>query len=411
MAYIKPFRALRPTADYARQIASVPYDVVSTEEARGLAADNPLSFLHVIRPEIDVPEVQNIYDDSVYKKAEENFQHLLGKQYLVRENENCIYLYRLETETHSQIGIAACCSVDEYANGIIKKHEYTRKEKEDDRVRHMLSLQAHPGPVLLTFRSSEDLNSLIESSTAEEPLFDFTAADNIRHTLWKIEDPADSFVEAFRDIPNLYIADGHHRAAGAYRVREEMKQRNHAHTGEEEYNFFLCVMFPSDQLNIDAYNRYVSDLGVYSEQAFLDTIRQRCPVEETEQTEPQRKGEVRMYLNKKWYLIRMNELFTESRNNPVENLDLTVFESVVLTPLLQITDQRNDRRIDFVGGRGSDKKLSAMVDEHGGAAFTFYPISVDELLEVADADMIMPPKSTWFAPKLRSGLLVHTFEQ
>ena len=406
MATMRPFRALRPDQGAAEKIASVPYDVVDTKEAKKLAQGNDVSFLHVIRPEIDLPEGTDLYDDSVYERAKSNFDKLITGGHLVQEEEPALYLYRLSADGREQIGIAGCSSVDEYDNDTIKKHEYTRKAKEDDRVRHMLTLSAHAGPVLLTFRRTEMLHNLMQNEMERGPLFDFTAVDGVRHTIWRCRDPQ-KVEKAFTEVPALYIADGHHRAAGAGRVKQEMVRQGKPVTGSEEFTYFLTVSFPSDQLNILAYNRYITDIGGKTEEQFLTEVKKVFTVTKSGKTDPSQKGEICMYLGGAWYTLTKKGPGGET--DPVSALDLSQFQKKLLEPILGIMDQRKDDRIDFIGGEGSSTKLQERVDAHGGIAFTFYPVSVEELLAVADAEMIMPPKSTWFAPKLRSGLLIHQF--
>ncbi len=416
MVTIRPFRALRPVPEKVREVASVPYDTVDTTEARLLARDNPLSFLHVIRPEIDLPDTTDPYDDAVYAKGAENL-HLLVKKGIMRDEESpCMYLYRLSEAGWEQTGIAACCAVDDYEKGIIKKHEYTRKEKEDDRVRNMLALSAHAGPVLFTFRPTESIDALMRGHTDSpgaggpggiDPIYDFTADDGVRHRVWRIEGGED-LVEAFKSVPALYIADGHHRAAGACRVARQKGRLSE----NDECGFFLAVLFPSDQLRILAYNRYVNDLGTTDTAAFIRKLEKRFSVSRGERGFS-RKGRYGMYLDSEWYRLKPKattlDLLDTDSADPVSALDLTAFQRSLLEPVLGIADQRKDKRIEFVGGTDSAAKLERVVDERGGAAFTFHPVSVEELLTVADAGGIMPPKSTWFSPKLRSGLLVHRF--
>ncbi|ORC36300.1 hypothetical protein B4O97_06845 [Marispirochaeta aestuarii] len=407
MASIRPFKALRPLPEYAAKLASVPYDVVSTREARSLAEGNRYSFLHVVRPEIDLPDSVDIHDDAVYEKAAENFSALKTEGVLVQENEASLYIYRLEMDGREQIGIAGCCLVDEYDNDTIKKHEFTRKAKEDDRVRHMLTLRAHAGPVLLTYRRTEPLARLLEQESSGTPLFDFTAVDGIRHTIWRCENPA-QIQEAFREVPSLYIADGHHRAAGASRVKAHMLAQGISADGSEEFSSFLTVIFPSDQLNIFAYNKYVRDLGEKTPGELLSALKADFLVTPAGGGYPEARGEIHMYLESSWYRLAFKNPQTDS-TDPVSALDLSRFEKLLLEPILGIEDQRSSQRIDFEGGIGSPEKLAERVDREGGTAFTFYPVSVEELMRVSDAGMVMPPKSTWFAPKLRSGLLVHEF--
>lgn len=411
MAIIRAFRALRPVAEKAELVASVPYDVVTTEEARELAKGNPYSFLHVIRPEIDLPEGIDPYDEMVYKKARENMEKLITQKVLLEETESSLYVYRLTANGHSQTGVVGCLSVEEYDENIIKKHELTRKEKEDDRLRHMLATSAHTGPVLITFKNSMEIKELFEKNTLEEPLYDFTADDGIRHTIWKVKNTGE-MVKVFSEIPYLYIADGHHRAAGASRVQKEMFKRlsrsGKKVTGDEEFNYFLGVIFPSDELKIQPYNRYIRDLGSLDEESFLNRIRKIIRINESKNSTPKRKGIVCMYLRGKWYELVMPDNGYVN-DDPVGLLDLSIFQKLILEPILGIVDQKKDPRIDFIGGDGSIEKIKKLVDTKGGVGFSFYPVSIDELIAVADAGKIMPPKSTWFAPKLRSGLLIHRF--
>jgi uncharacterized protein (DUF1015 family) len=415
MTTIKPFKALRPIPDRASEVASVPYDVVDSNEARLMARGNPFSFLHVIRPEIDLPVSIDLYDERVYRKGAANLKSLIERGVLVDEDKPCIYLYRLVEDGREQTGITACCAVDDYDNDVIKKHEHTRQDKEDDRVRNMLALSAHSGPVLMAYRSSESIKAMMEaytrSSSPAVTLYDFTADDGVQHRIWRI-DGGGEFIDAFKTVPALYIADGHHRAAGASRVRREIARQRGALSGEEECNFFLAVLFPSDQLKNSPYNRYVSELGGLDPQNFLGALEKRFGIVEGG-PEPLRKGMFGMYLGSTWYLIEPKEeelaKIDARPEDPVFSLDLSVFERLLLEPVLGITDQRSDNRIEFVGGRDSVGRIERMVAERGGAGFTFFPVSISELLAVADAGKVMPPKSTWFTPKLRSGLLIHRF--
>jgi uncharacterized protein (DUF1015 family) len=408
MAVIRPFRALRPRPDRAADVASVPYDVVTTEEARVLAEGNPLSFLHVIRPEIDLEPGTDPHADSVYQRAAENLRKLRDDGVLVQEDESSLYVYRLREGEHEQIGLAACCSVGDYEDGGIRKHEYTRKDKEDDRLRHMLTLSAHAGPVLLAYRGVAECDSLIEGEAEGQALYDFTAPDGVRHTLWRAA-RTEKIVRAFKAVPLLYIADGHHRAAGAARVKEAMLQKRPGAGVDEEFRFFLAVVFPSDRMRILPYNRYVSDLGGMNEAEFLAAVGERFELTDGAGAEPREKGSFGMYLGGTWYALRLKSPSGTGDMDPVSVLDLSVFAKNLLEPVLGIGDQKKDERIDFIGGADSVVKIERRVDREGGVGFTFYPVSVDELLDVADAGMIMPPKSTWFSPKLRSGLLIHQF--
>ncbi len=406
MADIRPFRALRPPADRAAQIASVPYDVVNTEEARAMAADNPLSFLHVSRPEIDLPEGTDIYGDQVYRKGVENFERLIAEGPLETDDAPGIYLYRLVMGDHEQIGVVAVASIDEYDQDVIRKHERTRRDKEDDRTRHMLVLRAQTGPVFLTYRASREIDSMVMETVTAGPLFDFTAPDGIQHTMWRVPDPV-RFVQAFRDVPFLYIADGHHRAASAARARTELKEQSFGHTGDEDYNFFLTVIFPDEQLKILAYNRAVRDLNGMSSAEFLEAVRKNFTVAESAMPEPEMRGQWSMYLDGRWYGLRLPE-GAPAPEGVVDSLDVSILQERLLNPVLGIKDIRTDKRIDFIGGMRGTAELERLVNEGKAAvAFSLFPTTIEDLLRVSDAGEIMPPKSTWFEPKLRDGLLVH----
>ncbi|HEX3254105.1 MAG TPA: DUF1015 family protein [Pyrinomonadaceae bacterium] len=407
MAVIRPFRALRPRASRAQSVASVPYDVVNTDEARALAEGNPLSFLHVSRPEIDLPPGTDIHSDAVYRKAVENFESLISNCPLEKEAEPSLYLYRLIMGDHEQVGIVAVCSIDEYDNGIIRKHERTRRDKEDDRTRHMLMLKAQTGPVFLTYRRQSEIDEQVAEAITAEPLFDLTAADGVRHTIWRL-DQTDALVQGFASVPLLYIADGHHRAASASRARAELKEQSFAHTGKEDYNYFLTVIFPDSQVQILAYNRTVHDLNGLTKEEFLDEIRSQFTINENASPDPRQRGHWSMYLDGKWYSLQLSPAATQPAGT-VASLDVSILQDRLLDPILGIKDVRTDKRIDFIGGLRGTKELERLVNEGKAAvAFSLYPTTVAELLMVSDANEIMPPKSTWFEPKLRDGLLIHT---
>ena len=406
MAVIRPFRALRPSPPQAKSVASVPYDVVNTEEARALANGNQLSFLHVSRPEIDLPDGTDIYSDAVYRKAVENFEKLIAECPLETEGEPSLYLYKLVMGQHEQVGVVACCSIDEYDDNTIRKHERTRRDKEDDRTRHMLMLRAQTGPVFLTYRHVKEIDDQIASALESAPLFDLTAEDGIKHTIWRLSS-TDVLVDSFAKVPLLYIADGHHRAASASRARAELKQQSFAHTGTEDYNYFLTVLFPDSQLQILAYNRVVKDLNGLSKDEFLKQIREQFTITENGAATPAKRGHWSMYLHGKWYGLELAPHSTLPTGN-VGRLDVSVLQDRLLDPILGIKDIRTDKRIDFVGGLRGTKELERLVNEGKAAvAFSLYPTTVDDLLLVSDASEIMPPKSTWFEPKLRDGLLIH----
>ena len=408
MATVRPFRALRPAPEKAARVSAVPYDVVSTEEARRLAAGNPLSFLHVSRAEIDLTDGTDPYSDAVYAKARENFEKLKREAPLSSEEALSLYVYRLRMGGQEQTGIAGACSLDEYDQDIIRKHERTRRDKEDDRTRHMLVLGAQTGPVFLTYRDRPEIDQIVAEIKGRTPLFDFTAPDGVAHTIWRVGgETAGRLAEQFRPVPLLYIADGHHRAASAARARSELAERSAKRTGEEAYNFFLAVAFPAGQVRILAYNRVVKDLNGRTPAEFLSALEEKFSVAADASPSPRRKGEISVYLAGRWHglLIPPGGVAT---GGAIGSLDAAVLQEKVLEPLLGIKDIRTDKRIDFIGGIRGTQELERLVDSGKAAvAFSLYPVSVDDLMAVSDANEIMPPKSTWFEPKLRDGLLVH----
>ncbi len=408
MATIRAFRALRPTAENAAAVSAVPYDVVNTTEARELAAGNPLSFLHVSRPEIDLPDGTDIHSDVVYQKAAESFEKLKAEAPLFVEESPSLYVYRLRMGEQQQTGIAACCSIDEYDSDIVRKHERTRKDKEDDRTRHMISISAQTGPVFLTYRGRRQIDEIVSRAQTEEPLYDFTAADGVGHAIWRVGDvEATRVIEEFATVPLVYIADGHHRAASASRARAELQSENPNHTGEEEYNFFLTVLFPAEQLRILPYNRVVKDLNGKTPEEFLAIVSSQFEVKEAASPSPLQKAEICMYLAGRWHSLTL-PAGTTNPIDPISSLDVSILGERLLDPLLGITDVRTDKRIDFVGGIRGTAALEQMVnDGHAAVAFSMYPVTVEQLMAIADANEIMPPKSTWFEPKLRDGLLSH----
>jgi uncharacterized protein (DUF1015 family) len=406
MAIVRPFSALRPRMERASQVAAVPYDVVNTEEARALVSGNPWSFLHVSRPEIDLPDGTPIYSDAVYAKAQTNFEKLRNECPLENEEEPSLYLYRLIMGNHEQIGVVACCSVDEYDSDIIRKHERTRRDKEDDRTRHILILRAQTGPVFLTYRGQASIDTLVADARQGAPLYDFVANDDIRHTIWRVPN-AQPLVEAFAQVPFLYIADGHHRAASASRARAELKEHGFTFIGNEEYNFFQCVLFPDNQLKIFPYNRIVRDLNGMSSEDFLNRVRESFTVSENGSPSPKQPGSWSMYFDGKWLGLTLRD-DAKKPSGVVDSLDVSILQDRLLDPILGIKDVRTDKRIDFVGGIRGTEELEKLVQEGKAAvAFSLYPTTIEDLLRVSDANQIMPPKSTWFEPKLRDGLLSH----
>lgn len=408
MATLFPFKALRPKPLDAARLAAVPYDVVNTEEAGVLAEGNPLSFLRVSRAEIELPPSTDPYSAAVYNQAVENFAKLQRSSFVL-ESEASVYFYRLRMREHEQLGLAACYSIDEYERGVIKKHERTRRDKEDDRTRHMIALGAQTGPVFLTYRASADVSDVAVRATAGEPLFDFTAHDGVQHTVWQVTgDKRDALVRAFSRIATLYIADGHHRAASAARARADMRTRGmagHALGDGADVNTMLAVAFPHDQVQILAYNRIVKDLAGLSPEGFLHAVGQRFTVTVGPAT-PMQRGDISMYVDRRWHTIQPKSI--PDASDPIASLDVSVLQDELLGPILKIADVRTDKRIDFVGGARGTGELERHVNSGVFAvAFSLYPVGVDELMAVSDADAIMPPKSTWFEPKLRDGLLIH----
>jgi uncharacterized protein (DUF1015 family) len=408
LAIVKPFHAQRPQPAQAAAVSAVPYDVVNTAEARALVSNNPLSFLHVSRPEIDLPDGTDIYADEVYAQAKSNFEQLIAQAPLIVEEQPSFYLYRLRMGEREQTGLVACCSVDEYDRDIIRKHERTRRDKEDDRTRHILTLRAQTGPVFLTYRAEKRVNTLLEPVALAEPLFAFTAADGITHTIWRVPNELNAQVaEAFSAVPLLYIADGHHRAKSASRAREALQAQNPQHTGDEEYNYFQCVIFPDDQLRILPYNRAVKDLNGHTPETFLQALQYSFQITENAAPAPTERGHFSMYLGSQWYDLKLKPEATQPLT-VIDRLDVSILQDRLLAPILGITDPRTDKRIEFIGGSRGTEELERLVNEDSAAvAFSMYPTTLDELMAVADANEIMPPKSTWFEPKLRDGLLSH----
>ncbi|MEX2270814.1 MAG: DUF1015 family protein [Vicinamibacterales bacterium] len=399
MSAIRPFRALRPSPAAAPLVASVPYDVVSVDEARALAAGNPISFLRVTRSEIDFRPGTDPYSDAVYQRAKANLDEIRAAAPLVTEDAPSVYFYRLRMGDHEQTGVAACFSVDEYDRDLIKKHEKTRPDKEDDRTRHMVETRAQTGVVFLTYPAAGEIDSLVAAACADDPLFDITADDGVRHVVWKASgDAAQAVVDAFARVPALYIADGHHRAASAARARQTLRSA--------EADWFIAVAFPDNQMQILPYNRVVKDLAGYTPEKLLEALSARAAVTGGSAT-PAGRGRVAMYLKGAWHEIDLRALAPASAD-PADALDVALLEHHVLGDLLDIEDVRTDKRIDFVGGiRGTAELESRVNSGKAAVAFAMHPVTIDDLMRVSDTGGIMPPKSTWFEPKLRDGLLVH----
>ncbi len=416
MATIRPFKALRPRKDLVLRVQAPPYDVLSSEEARKMAKDNPFSFLHITKPEIDLPEGINLYDEKVYLKAKENLEKFINEKVLLKDKKPMLYLYVQEMQGRIQHGIVGVFSCEEYDKGIIKKHENTRIEKEIDRTKHIDYTNAQNGPVFLTYKARDDIRELVEKIKKDSaPEYDFEE-DNVRHTFYLIEDDTTvkKIVDIFGEIPYLYIADGHHRSAAAVRVWKERKEKNPNHTGNEPYNFFLAVAFPHDELYIMDYNRVVKDLNGLSKEEFLNKVRENFEIEEKgtkgNPFKPEKRHTFGMYLDGKWYKLEAKEHII-NENDPVKRLDVAILQDNLLDPILGIKNPRKDKRIEFVGGIRGLGILEKKADETGGVAFSMHPTSIEELMNVADHNLVMPPKSTWFEPKLRSGLFVHMLDE
>jgi len=403
-----PFPALRPPNDLASQIASPPYDVIDSEEARRLAAGNPRSFLHINKPEIDLPEGISLYSDGVYAKAAENFERFQQNGWLRRDEKPAYYLYRQEIEGHTQTGWVGVCHTEEYEQDLIKKHERTLQKKEDDRTRHVATLQANAGPIFLMVRAPEALNALKEKLQEQNPEVDFTSPDGVRHTVWPVLDAAE-VAALYSEIPCAYVADGHHRTASAARCSKEFAADNPAHTGRENYNWFLSVLFAADDLLVLPYNRLVKDLNGLTSPDLLVKIREAgFDVSLVDDGKSGSRADIRMFVDGSWYRLFKT---APADADPVSALDVSILQKDLLAPLLGIEDPRTSDRIAFKGGFDCDVLLEKMVkDGKAAVAFSLYPTSTDEVMAVADAGMIMPPKSTWFEPKLRSGLFVHTLD-
>ncbi len=413
MAVIRTFKALRPAKDSAKLIASVPYDVVDRNEAKELTKKNSLSFLKITRSEVDLDDTVNAYSPEVYKKAKSNLEKMINEGHLQSDSIAHFYLYKLEMEGRTQIGIAATFSVDDYEKDVILKHEKTRKEKEDDRTNHIITTGAQTGAVFLTYKSNKNINEIVNITISQEdPIYDFTSEDGIKHTIWILPGKYNyAIIDELSKVKNLYIADGHHRAASAGRTGTIKKNLNPNHTSKEEYNYFLAVLFPAEQLKILPYNRVVSDLNGKNKEEFLNEVSIKFNIEKTTIKEPVQKRTFCMYLDCEWYLLKLRDSISASislSESVSETLDVSILQDFLLNPVLGINDPRTNKRIDFTGGIRGTKELEKLVDTgKAQVAFSLYPVSIEDLMNISDAGEIMPPKSTWFEPKLRDGLLIH----
>jgi uncharacterized protein (DUF1015 family) len=403
---LNPFRAVRPRPELAAQVAAVPYDVVNRTEAADLARGNRHSFLHVGRSDIDLPDDVDPYDPRIYAHARGALDEFLADGTLLHDPSPGLFLYRQVMDGRTQTGVVGCVHVDDYERNLIRKHEKTRQDKEDDRTRHVLTLQANAEPVFLTYRGRPEIDALVEDISGSRPLYDFTAPDGVRHTVWTVPDP-EAFTRAFGPVPHAYVADGHHRSASAWRAGKELREQNPSHRGDEEYNWFLAVLFPADQLRILPYNRVVRDLQGQTDRQVLDRLGRLGRLTPTKDPTPDRSGVFCVYLEGRWYRLELDPGGID-RSDPIASLDVSLLQDRVLSPILGIGDPRTDKRIDFVGGiRGAAELERRVRSGEMAIAFSLFPTTLDQLMAVSDAGQVMPPKSTWFEPKLRSGLFVH----
>ena len=409
MSVIRPFSALRPKKEYASAVAALPYDVMNSEEAREKVKDLPYSFLHVDKAEIDLPVGTDIYSDAVYAKAAENLKKLMSDGICVLDSKKNLYIYRQTMGDVVQTGVVGCASVDDYLNGVIKRHELTRADKEEDRIRHVDTCDANTGPIFLAYREKAEINAVLDKYTALAPEYDFISDGGVRNEVWVVEDEADikTLTDGFAQIPSLYIADGHHRAASAVKVALKRRAAHPDYTGEEEFNYFLAVYFRSNDLKILDYNRLIKDLNGLSPEELLSKLGESFTVEAHDgAVRPASRHSFGMYLDGKWYSLTLKDGIADE-SDPVESLDVSLLQKLVISRIFGIDDPRTDKRIDFVGGIRGLGELEKRCGEDMRVAFSMYPTSLDELMRIADASQIMPPKSTWFEPKLLSGLFIH----
>lgn len=410
MAEIKPFRAIRPKKGLEARIAALPYDVYSSEEARKEVEKEPYSFLKIDRAETQLAPGTDPYSEQVYQRARQTLWEMVEKGELIQEEKDCYYVYELVMDGRSQTGIAACASIDDYQEQVIKKHENTRADKEADRIRHVEACEAQTGPIFLAYRRQEELAVQVSDAKQRPPVYNFTSPDGVTHRIWMIEDAdrVEKIARAFAQVESVYIADGHHRCASAVKAGLNRRKGCPNYTGEEEFNYFLSVLFPDDELMILDYNRVVKDLNGLTPEQFLEQLTRKYELisKQEQACRPAQKGEISLFLGEKWYCLRIREEY--QKQDPVAGLDVSLLQDEILGPVLGIKDPKTDKRIDFVGGIRGLAELERRVGEDCAAAFAMYPTSIQELFDVADAGLLMPPKSTWFEPKLRSGLLIHS---
>lgn len=410
MAIIKPFKAIRPTNEYVNMVAELPYDVMNREEAKQIAKNNKYSFLHIDRAEIDLDDNVNEHDEKVYLKAKENLNEFLNNNVFMRDKDDSIYIYRQIVNNRSQTGIVACVAVEDNFNGVVKKHEYTKPDKELDRTNHIKYCNANTGTILLTYKNQEEIDKIVDYYVYfMPPIYDFKTDDNVTHTIWKVEKKRDiqDLIKEFDKVENLYIADGHHRCAAAENIALEERRRNPNYTGEEEFNYYTAMIAPDNKLHVMDYNRVVKDLNGLTEEEFLNKIKEKFIIKETKNNyKPNKKGEVGMYLKDKWYTIEFGKEYLES-DNIVDSLDISILQNHILDEILGIKNPRTDKRIDFIGGIRGLKEIEKRVHDDMKVGFLMYPTDINELISVADENKVMPAKSTWFEPKVRCGLFLH----
>lgn len=412
MAILKPFKAVRPTTKFAKDVAALPYDVMTSDEAKEMVKDNPYSFLRVDKAEIDLDKSVSIYDEKVYLKARENLDKLSSDGIFMQDEKDCIYIYRQTMNGRNQTGLVGCASIDEYINNTIKKHEFTRADKEQDRINHVDYCNANTGPIFLTYKDSEQVNTIVSDWQNEHsPIYDFVSDDGITHTVWVIDDSSttQTIQNSFENVDALYIADGHHRAASAVKVGLKRREENPNYTGSEEFNFFLAVAFPASELAIMDYNRVIKDLNAMTSDEFLAKVEDKFTVTKQESASayrPESTHTFGMYLDNAWYKLEAKPN-TFDKNSPVDSLDVSILQNNLIHPILNIDDPRTSQRIDFVGGIRGLEELERRVSDDMVVAFSMYPTTIAELMAIADSGNVMPPKSTWFEPKLLSGLFIH----
>lgn len=410
MAIIKPFKAIRPTNEYVNMVAELPYDVMNREEAKQIAKNNKYSFLHIDRAEIDLDDNVNEHDEKVYLKAKENLDEFLNNNVFMRDKDDAIYIYRQIVNNRSQTGIVACVAVEDNFNGVVKKHEYTKPDKELDRTNHIKYCNANTGTILLTYKNQEEIDKIVDYYVYfMPPIYDFKTDDNVTHTIWKVEKKRDiqDLIKEFDKVENLYIADGHHRCAAAENIALEERRRNPNYTGEEEFNYYTAMIAPDNKLHVMDYNRVVKDLNGLTEEEFLNKIKEKFIVKETKNNyKPNKKGQVGMYLEDKWYTIEFGKEYLES-DNIVDSLDISILQNHILDEILGIKNPRTDKRIDFIGGIRGLKEIEKRVHDDMKVGFLMYPTDINELISIADENKVMPAKSTWFEPKVRCGLFLH----